>query len=291
MMGQGIRAGQTVSSIPFGFDRNGRPLRIWRRRKDLTLRSCFAYPVVDGPGIALLIVLPPFLAIMALPVFDMMVHIRPGNALDPVNLLILPFTLPMVASFSLTVGYVLLFLGRVLVESATGHDDHPRWPQWDRLEIVEELGRWIWAGLMGLAVGGLPALGYWIYCGRVDWIDRVLFVDLTIVGAAYAQMALMAALLHETLAAANPVTVLRAIVRLGWDYLGPCVVTGLAIALDLVGWSFVLLHAPSVEVGVLGLWACWVATLYMAAVIARVLGTTYYKHADALGWFRTAPRS
>jgi len=26
-------------------------------------------------------------------------------------------------------------------------------------------------------------------------------------------------------------------------------------------------------------------------VIARVLGTTYYKHADALGWFRTAPRS
>ena len=37
-------------------------------------------------------------------------------------------------------------------------------------------------------------------------------------------------LLHETLLAANPVTVLRSIARLGWDYLGPCVVTGLAIA-------------------------------------------------------------
>src|SRR5947209_6885818 len=110
MMSQGIRAGRTVSSIPFGYDRNGRPLRVWRRRKDVTLRSCFAYPVVDGPGVALLVVLPPFLAVMALPVLDMMVHIKPGNALNPVTLLILPFTLPLVASVSLTIGYILLFL-------------------------------------------------------------------------------------------------------------------------------------------------------------------------------------
>src|SRR5206468_2133570 len=80
-MGQGIRAGQTISSIPYGFDRYGRPLRIWRRRKDLSLRESFLYPIVDGPGIALLVFLPPFLAIMALPVFDMMVHIKPGNVL------------------------------------------------------------------------------------------------------------------------------------------------------------------------------------------------------------------
>jgi hypothetical protein len=290
-MSQWIRSGQTVSSIPFGYDRYGRPLRVWRRRrKDVTLRDCFAYPVVDGPGIALLVLMPPFLAIMALPIFDMMVHFRPGNALNPVALLILPFTLPLVISVVLTVGYILIFLGRVLTTSATGEDDHPRWPVWDRTEILDELGRWIWAGLLGLVVGGFPAVTYWINCGEVDWLDGFLFLDLAILGAGYAQMALMAALLHETLIAANPITVLRSIGRLGWDYLGPCLVTGLAIAVDVTAWSFVLLHSPSVMLGVLGLWACWVFTLYMAAVICRVLGTTYYKHAATLGWFRTAPR-
>ena len=158
------------------------------------------------------------------------------------------------------------------------------------MEILDELGRWIWAGLMGLVVGGFPAVSYWINCGDVDWLDCFLFLDLTILGAAYAQMALMASLLHETLVAANPVTVLRSMARLGWDYLGPCVVTGLAIVVDLVAWSFVLLHSPNVMLGVFGLWACWVFTLYMVTVISRVLGTTYYRHEDALGWFRTAPR-
>jgi hypothetical protein len=143
---------------------------------------------------------------------------------------------------------------------------------------------------MGLIVGGFPAVAYWVNCGEVDWLDWFLFLDLTILGAAYAQMALMASLLHETLVAANPITVARAMARLGWDYLGPCVVTGLAIALDVTAWSYVLLHSRDVMLGVLGLWACWVFTLYLATVISRVLGTTYYKHSATLGWFQTAAR-
>jgi hypothetical protein len=287
-MGQGIRAGQTVSSIPFGFDRNGRPLRIWRKRKNLSLREGFVYPIVDGPGIALLIFLPPFLTIMAIPVFDMMVHIKPGNVLNPIALLIIPFTLPLVASFTLTLGYILIFFGRILSTTALGEGDHPKFPVWDRVEILEELARWFWAGMMGLAVGGLPALVYWINCGDVDWIDLFLFADLAIVGISYAQVALVASLLHETLAAANPVTVLRSIYRIGWDYLGPCVVTGLIFLVDVTAWTMVLLHSPSLTIGVLGLWACWVFTLYAAMVVFRTLGTVYYKHTDQLGWFKSA---
>jgi hypothetical protein len=172
------------------------------------LREGFVYPIVDGPGIALLIFLPPFLTIMAIPVFDMMVHIKPGNVLNPIALLIIPFTLPLVASFTLTLGYILIFFGRILSTTALGEGDHPKFPVWDRVEILEELARWFWAGMMGLAVGGLPALVYWINCGDVDWIDLFLFADLAIVGISYAQVALVASLLHETLAAANPVTVL-----------------------------------------------------------------------------------
>jgi hypothetical protein len=287
-MGQGIRAGQTVSSIPFGFDRDGRPLRIWRRRKDLSLGENFRYPVVDGPGVALMVFLPPFLAIMALPVFDMVVHITPENALNPINLLIIPFSLPLIASFTLTIGYVLIFLGRILASSASGQDDHPRFPIWDRLEILEELARWIWASMTGLAIGGLPAMVYWEHCGDVDWLDLSLFAILAGVGIAYSQMALMTSLLHDSLAAANPITVFRSIARIGKGYLAPCLLTTLTVLLALTAWTMVLLHSPSMSLGLLGLWGCWVFTLYSAMMVVRLLGTLYYKYESRLAWFRTS---
>ncbi len=289
-MGQGYRAGQAISSVPFGFDRNGRRLRPWRRRKAARLRDAWLYPVVDGPGVALLVFLPPFLAIMAIPALDLVVHFRPGNALNPVYLLIIPFTLPLVASFSMTVGYILLFLGRVLSASAIGEEDHPRWPKWDRLEIVEELGRWIWAAGMGLAIGGGPAVVYWLHCGDLDLLDAFLFFDLVLVGVAYAQMALVAALLHESLLAANPLTVIRSIARIGWDYVAPCLATAGALALGLGAWYVVLFRSPNLGVGIVGLWACWVLSLYLGMVVFRSLGATYARHEDRLDWFGSEAR-
>jgi hypothetical protein len=285
-MGQGIRAGQTVSSIPFGFDRYGRPLRTWRRRKNLSLGEGLLYPVVDGPGIALMVMFPPFLAIMALPVFDLIIRFTPENALNPVNLLIVPFSLPLVVSFTLTIGYVLLFLGRVLASTAYGEVDHPRFPIWDRLEILEELFRWVWAGLVGLAIGGLPALLYWRIRTEIGWVDGPILGALGVVGLAYAQMAWMTALLHDQVAAANPVGVIGSIGRVGWGYLGPCLVTASACLLDLAVWRAVLLHSPNPWLGLLGLWACWVATFYAAVMVVRVLGTLYYQNEARLAWFR-----
>ncbi len=287
-MGEGIRAGQTVSSIPYGFDREGRPLRVWRRRKDLSLGESFRYPLVDGPGIALMVFLPPFLAIMALPVFDMIVRITPENALNPVNLLVLPFSLPLVISFTLTIGYVLLFLGRILESSAIGQDSHPPFPIWDRLEILEELARWFWAALMGLGIGGVPAMIYWNLRGDVDWLDLSVLVVFAAVGMAYAQMALMTSLLHDSLAAANPVTVIRSIVRIGRGYVAPCLVTTSTVLLALAAWTMVLLHSPSMGLGLAGLWGCWVFMLYAAMMIIRMLGTLYYKNESRLAWFRTS---
>jgi hypothetical protein len=272
-MAQGIHAGRTVSSIPFGLDRNGRPLRIWRKRRNLSLGEAFLYPIVDGPGIALLIFLPPFLAIMSIPVFDLMVQFKPGNALNPIVVVMLPIALPLIVCFILTLGYVLIFFGRILSMTSVGEDAHPKFPVWDRVEILEELARWFWAGMMGLAIGGFPAMVYWINCGE---------------GISYAQMALVASLLHETLAAANPVTVLRSIYRIGWNYFGPCVVTGLIFMIDVTAWIIVLLHSPNIEIGVLGLWACWVFTLYAAMLVIRTLGTVYYKQTDQLSWFKTS---
>ncbi len=286
-MAQAIRHGQTVSSVPYGYDRNGRRIRRVRRIKDDRFRHCWAYPLLDGPGVALLFCLPPFLAIMALPVLDLMVQFRPGNALNPVNLLILPFTLPLVTCFALTVGYLLIFFGRMLSASAIGEEDHPRFPAWNRMEILEELARWLWAGLVGAAVGGGPAVLFWVRCGDLDPMDWFLFFDLVILGVSYAQMALMAALFHESLLAANPITVLAAIGRIGWDYLFPCLITALALLAGGTSWVVVLYRSPGVGWAVVGLWFCWVLSLYLAMVIARMLGFLYARHAKVLRWFPT----
>ncbi|WP_435022060.1 hypothetical protein TA3x_002710 [Tundrisphaera sp. TA3] len=282
--------GRTISSIPFGFDRHGRPLRAWRRRPVSRLRDCFAYPLVDGPGLGLLIGLPPFLAIMALPVLDLIVRFSPENALNPVNLLILPFSLPLVTSFTLTSGYLLLFLGRTLESSSIGEEDHPRWPIWDRVEILEEIGRWAWAGLLGIAVGGIPAGLYATSVGLSSRWSLAAFAVLVVAGLSYAQMALIAALLHDTPLAANPVTIGRALVLIGRANVAPSLLIGGTLAIVLSAWYFVLFHSPSVEAGVLGLWACWVLTLYAAMAIVRILGTTYHRHCDALGWFNGRSR-
>ena len=197
----------------------------------MTSRSASAnaccYPLVDGPGIALLVFFPPVLWLMSLPIFDVIAFLEPltrGNW--ALGLLVLPILLPMLISFALVLGYALLFLGQVLVSSAMGDPDHPRWPEWDRQAISEGLGRWMWAGVVGLVVGGFPVALYWKYCGDIDWFDRIVFAELVILGVGYAQLALAASLLHDSLVAANPLTVLLAVARLGWDYVQPCLTAG-----------------------------------------------------------------
>jgi hypothetical protein len=262
-----------------------------KRRGLALLGSCLAYPLQDGPGIALLVFFPPWLWLLSLPVFDWIAIIDPldkGNW--ALGLLVLPVFLPLLFSFLMTLGYVLLCLGQMLVTSALGEDDHPRWPAWHPAEISEGLSRWLWAGMFGLVLGGFPLAAYWVRCGPIDWFDRVVFAELVIVGAGYAQMALAAALLHDSLIAANPYTVLRAIVRVGWDYVQPCLVAGVCVMLAAGAFWAVLFGVPSFRLAAFCLWAFWVFTLYGAMVTLRMLGLTYHQHAGELLWFYDAPR-
>src|SRR5262249_53013012 len=145
------------------------------------------------------------------------------------GLLVVPVLVPMVFSFVMTFGYALLFLGHMLVASALGENDHPRWPEWHPSDIAEGAGRWFWAGLFGAVLGGIPLVIYWMHCGDIDWLDWVVFLDLIVLAVAYAQMGLAAALLHDSILAANPVTVIQAIFRIGWAYLRPCLVAAVAL--------------------------------------------------------------
>jgi hypothetical protein len=190
----------------------------------------------------------------------------------------------------MTFGYALLFLGHVLVSSALGEIDHPRWPEWHPADISEGICRWFWAGLFGILLGGIPVAYYWMHCGDIDWFDWIVFAELLIIGVAYAQMALAASLLHENLIAANPITVVAAIFRLGGCYLRPCLVASATLVLAALGVWGLLYHLPRMWMEAVALWGFWLVMLYFAMVALRMMGLTYHAHALDLSWFKRRPK-
>jgi len=111
-----------------------------------------------------------------------------------------------------------------------------------------------------------------------------------ILGSGYALMALAASLLHDSLAAANPYTVLSAVFRIGWDYVKPCLTGGIALLLAGATLWGLLFHLASLKLAVAALWGFWVFALYETMVVLRMVGLTYYAHADHLGWFAGRPK-
>jgi hypothetical protein len=255
------------------------------------LSECLLYPLTDGPGVGLLVFFPPFLWVLSLLVFDVIAVLKPFTKGDwALGLLVLPVFLPLLFSFTMTVGYVLLCLGQMLVASAMGEMDHPRWPEWHPNAIAEGIGRWIWAFLFGAGLVALPIAAYCARCGPIDWRDRLVISQLVILGAGYAQMALAAALLHDNILAANPLTVVAAVARVGWTYVLSCVVSGLALLMVFGAAQSLLSEPVPFWVAAVALWLFWVFVLYTAMVVMRLLGLTYYTNAERLGWFRRRPR-
>ncbi|MFO0949898.1 MAG: hypothetical protein U0835_01855 [Isosphaeraceae bacterium] len=255
------------------------------------LFECLIYPLTDGPGVGILIFWPPLLFLLSLPIFDVVALLEPLSRGDfALGLLAVPIFSPLMITFSLVLGYGLLFLGHLFVASAMGEPEHPRWPEWDTGQISEGLGRWIWAALFGLAVGGAPVAVYWLYCGDIDWFDRMIFADLVILGVGYALMALAASLLHDNILMANPVTVLSAIFQTGWDYVMPCVAGGFTVLLCAGMMWAITSYIPTLKLAALALLGFWGLSLYLAMVVLRMLGLTYHAHALELDWFRGRPK-
>lgn len=267
-----------------------------KRGEPLGILEAVLYPLLDGPGLALLVVFPPLLAFLSIPVFDIVLLFRSGprGSFNPLALIILPIATPMFVTFVLFFGYALLYLGRILVASSMGREDHPRYPRWDWQTILDGVIRWGWAAIIGAGVGGLPA---WVYIqirGELNmpaWADQFVVLLLLAVGLGYAQMGLAAAILHDNIASAHPLTIARAIYRIGPEYLRPWLVTSLSVFLAEMLGRFVLNDIPNLHLAALGLWFFWIFSLYASMVSMRVLGHTYYRNGLALGWFRTQPRS
>ncbi|WP_435006392.1 hypothetical protein P12x_003966 [Tundrisphaera lichenicola] len=194
------------------------------------------------------------------------------------------FAIPQLILFLAVAGYILLFLGQVLITSALGEVSQPRSPGWDLIEIGVGLGRWFWALIIGGLVGGLPALTYWIGCGEVDLMDRIVLIDLLVPGMAYAQMALLASLIHESPLAANPATVYRAIRRLGWTYFKPCLETS-AYVVIVTGLFAGMLRIRGDLAQSIACYLFWVVSFYASMVLLRRLGLFCFRNAVVLDWY------
>lgn len=255
-------------------------------RAETTLRESLLYPFWGSYGIILLLFMPPAFWLVSAPGIVLIDVFATGTAFSMMALILL---IPAGLGFLAASTYTLLFLGRLLVSSALGEVPHPHAPAWDFDDILGGLYRWFAALVGGFAMGILPIMVYWLYCGDIDLFDRIILAELGAVGASYALMALLAALLHDDPWAANPITVIRAILRVGWPFARPSLVAGFALMLTLGGFAFVL-QTKDAAVAAIGLLLCWVVAIYAAMVTLRILGLFHHRHRATLGWVRDRPR-
>src|SRR5262244_706960 len=75
----------------------------WRHpRVSPGLGECLLYPLKDGPGLGLLVFLPPMMWVLSLPIFDVISVLQPMTKGDwALGLLVVPVMIPMLFSFSM----------------------------------------------------------------------------------------------------------------------------------------------------------------------------------------------
>lgn len=248
---------------------------------DVTLGMSLSYPLWSWSSIAILIYLPPALTITSAPLPFLVGTFAGGTAFTIASLIALA---PGLLMGICVWGYTLVYLGNVLISSALGEALPPRTPHFGEEDILRVLGRWFWGVIIGVGVGAVPATVWWVYCGEIDWADQLMFVNLAAVGMAYAQMALLAVLLYDDPFAANPITVVRAIRRVGWDYAGVCFLSG-AFLVSIVCQLSVIAQIKETFTHILFFWLFWVNFLYGAMVVLRRLGRFCHRHRVVLEWF------
>jgi len=211
------------------------------------------------------------------------------------------FAVFAIATKVLLVGYLAVFVIKVLASSAGGDDAPPDWPDfadaWD--DVLKPLLRLLGAAMIaflpliiafvldiadmaaGLEQPGPDPVSGGIGFGRMS---RVFWPSL-VVGVIYLPMGLIAVALYDTMEGFNPILVLRGIAKTFPAYL-------VAMAMFLACCFVSLFAVPylSENVPIVGSLVAWAANLYLLMVEMRILGLLYRTHALKLGWFEWAPR-
>ncbi len=139
------------------------------------------------------------------------------------------------------------------------------------------------------------AIGIAVYAFMQEEKAAVLaIIPALIFGCLYFPMALLAVAMKDSVAAANPLVVVPAIVKVPWEYLVTVVlmafVLGARIAGDLtvslMTSGAVMTHNMSVLLTSFAVRAVWAfVVVYLLTINMRLLGNLYLTKKDRLGWF------
>ena len=182
----------------------------------------------------------------------------------------------------LFVMYMTVYSVEIIRETAGGEQEAPDWP--DLTSLWDDLLR---PCLLVLGTGVLcyfPA-GVWeVLQGGTAGFDPISLL-LTLAGAVYYPMALLAVVMSDSIVGVNPVTVIGGIAKTGRDYVIVCVVMfALAASPDWSGWLIG-------SVPLIGTLLGGMVVMYLLMFESHLLGSLYHANRKRLGWFEDAGRA
>jgi hypothetical protein len=175
-------------------------------------------------------------------------------------------------------GYWFASIRNIILSSGQGEDEVPAWPEvssvWDDLlrPALECIA-------LVLVAFGPAMIGDRLLSTSAPEA-RLLLVPLISLGCFYFPMALLGIAMLDSLAALNPVFILRSIFRVPVAYLAACALTAVAIGVGLVGDELL----RRIWIPLLPALVSNFVSIYLAMVVARILGLLFYFKRDRLGW-------
>ncbi len=252
------------------------------------------YPLWDGTAILLLAILPVMLAISSLLSIGLIPKYVLGGE-DVMKMGALTMVFPMTTLLVLVLGYLLTFLSEIVLDSGGGEVYHPKIPAFSIATTFSSL--WAWGCSLAVAVLVTLPVIYPVYktlppvgeFGPKHWAIAGLLGTPSMI---YAPMALVAVLLHGSVIAANPLTVIKGMVRSGFGGIRLTALLSTAYATGVVAavMVFAISDWGGIPVAILTAWVFWVVFVYAMMVLSRVLGLYYGSHATSIGWFPDRPR-
>ncbi len=192
---------------------------------------------------------------------------------------------------SLILGYGLQFLDSVLQHAVGGGAGYVEVPDYDPGPALTSLVRWSLCFLSGPAFLLYFAFCFWIHCGDMTALDRLIVAELTIPAVGYGIMGLLVLARRPELALLSPRRVLKAARRLGRRAILATVgVTAGGFVHVGLGILAVMLLYESWLSGLFLLLVCWFSAWQCSAFALRTLG--FWEHNRATtGGQRNSPPS
>jgi len=194
-----------------------------------------------------------------------------------------------IAIFVIATGYLFSYMQNIIQSTAAEDKEMPELPGFDG--VLASFGRLIGAVLMSFGIAIVVGV---IGLQRGEAPNLIALVGALAFGCLYFPMALLAVCMKDSVAAANPLVVVPAILKAPLEYIVAVIIMGAVVGVRMLGEVIVAGLAGQtfttrnmgVLVTALAVRALWsLAVVYFLSVNMRILGLLYVTKKRSLGWF------